>query len=81
MHLSKNESVLKREIIGIFDLDNATIQIDTRNFLKQLQKENKTVSLCSDLPKSFVLCDNEYTETVYITQLSSKTLQKRKDAI
>jgi ATP-dependent DNA ligase len=54
LHLSKNESVRENEIIGIFDMETATQSKETRNFLKQMQSDKKTVSLCDDLPKLVV---------------------------
>ncbi|NLN54992.1 MAG: DUF370 domain-containing protein [Clostridiales bacterium] len=77
VHLSKNETVLKGEIVGIFDIERSTLSQDTRNFLKQMQNDLKTVSLCDDIPKAFVLCDNIYTDRVYITQISPESLVKR----
>lgn len=77
IHLSKNESARKRDVVGIFDLETSSMQPDTRSFLKSLQKDLRVVNLCDDLPQSFVLCDGEYAETAYITQLSAKSLEKR----
>ncbi|MDD4124621.1 MAG: DUF370 domain-containing protein [Eubacteriales bacterium] len=77
LHLGKNESVREKEVVGIFDMETATLSRETRSFLKRMQNELKTVSLCDDIPKTFVLCDNSYTDTVYITQLSPGTTVKR----
>ncbi len=77
LHLGKNESVDEKEIVGIFDMDSATRSRDTVNFLKQMQSDMKTVSLCDDIPKTFVLCDNDRTDTVYITQISPAATAKR----
>ncbi|PKM63419.1 MAG: DUF370 domain-containing protein [Firmicutes bacterium HGW-Firmicutes-21] len=79
LHLSRNESVLKKEIIGIFDIDTASISADTRAFLAKLQENKRVVNLCDDLPKSFVLADNELCESLYITQISAASLKKRTD--
>ena len=62
IHLSNNESVSEKNIVGIFNLETASMQSDTREFLKQKQKE---------------LCDDEYAETVYFTCISAKALTKR----
>ncbi|MGI6715990.1 MAG: extracellular matrix regulator RemB [Eubacteriales bacterium] len=77
LHLGKGLSVKEDEVVGIFDMESATLSADTKNFLKEMQKDLKTVSLCDDIPKAFVLCDDVNTETVYITQLSPETISKR----
>lgn len=77
MHLGKSETVPDREIIGIFDIDKATVGVDTKNFLARMQKEYKAVNLCTDLPAAFVLTDGEYTDRIYITSLSARVLKSR----
>ena len=77
VHIGKNLSVNEKEIIGIFDMESSTVSTDTRLFLKNMQDNMKTVSLCDDIPKTFVLCDNEMTDTVYITQISAKSTLNR----
>ena len=64
----------REDIVGIFDLDNTTINSHTRNFLNESQKKNKVVYLVKDIPKSFVLTSDG---TVYIVELSSQILRKR----
>lgn len=63
-----------KDIVGIFDLDNTTINPFTRNFLNSKQAENKVVYLVRDIPKSFVLTADG---TVYIVEISSQVLKKR----
>jgi hypothetical protein len=77
LHLGKNESVLKEEIIGIFDIDLTTVSGPTKGFLAELQDKKRIVNLCDDLPKSFVLVENKLCESVYITQNSVSSLKKR----
>ncbi len=77
VHIGKNLSINEKEIIGIFDMESSTVSTETRNFLKNMQDDMKTVSLCDDIPKTFVLCDNEMTDTVYITQISAKSTLNR----
>lgn len=79
MHLGKSETLRERELVGIFDIDKATVSEDTKNFLKQMQDGFKTVNLATDLPAAFVLAANEYTDRVYLTALSAVALRKRAD--
>jgi len=77
LHLGKNESVQKKEIVGIFDIETASISVDTRTFFAKLQDEKRVVNLCDDLPKSFILTENELCENLYISQISAASLKKR----
>lgn len=66
------------DIIGIFDLDNASWSPRTRKFLERAEKEGRVVNAASDLPKSFVLRQRgDGTSAVYLSQLSSATLKGR----
>ena len=78
LHLGQSVLVSEREILGIFDLDNASWGYKTREFLDRAQREGRVVSVCDDLPRAFVLAGQEGTmPTVYITQLSSAALAGR----
>lgn len=77
LHLG-NETVIKTEnILGIFDLDTSTISKHTRNFLSVCEKENKVVNVSYELPKSFIVYNNNGKNTIYICQISSQTILKR----
>ncbi len=67
----------KEEILGVFDLDAASTGTDTKRFLSACEKSGRTVLAGNDLPKSFVLCAKGRKELVYITTLSSTTIEGR----
>ena len=78
LHLGQSVVVPHKEILGIFDLDNASWAYKTREFLEQAEAEGRAVWLGDDLPRSFVLVGrgNEPPK-VYISQLSSAALMGR----
>ena len=78
MYLSIGNDMAVREssIIGIFDMDNTSSSKRTRDFLSKAEKEGIVVP-CDDLPKSFVLTAEYGLDRVYLTSLSSYTLEKR----
>lgn len=78
LHLGGNGVVLKRDIIGIFDLDKTTISARTRNYLTAKEREGKVQTLGEGLPQSFVITKHN-KEHVFLSPISSKTLAKRKD--
>ena len=77
LHLGQETIVRHDDIIGIFDMDNTTISKNSRTFLNLAEKRKEVVNVSYELPKSFVLCNSNKKNTVYISQLSSATLQKR----
>ena len=78
LHIGQDAVVRLDEVVGIFDMENTTISQTTRTFLNDAEKQNRVVSVCDDLPRSFVVCrDKAGNETVYLSQISCATLRKR----
>ena len=76
LNIGNDMAVRDRSIIGIFDLDNTSTSKRTREFLEKSEKEGEVVP-CDDLPKSFILTAEYGMNRVYLTALSSATLEKR----
>ena len=77
LHLG-NETVIKTDdIIGIFDLDTASTKTDTKRFLSAHEKAGRMVTVGYDIPKSFVVTAKGRREMVYITTLSSSSIESR----
>lgn len=77
LHLGSDVVITKKSIVGIFDLDTATISKHTKNYLALAEKEGRVVNVSYELPKSFVVCIEDGNTKVYISQISSQTLSKR----
>ncbi len=77
LHLGSDTIIRTEEIVGIFDLDNSTVSLRTREYLARAEKQGKIVNVSSELPKSFVICREREGERIYICQLSPITLMKR----
>ena len=77
LHLGSDVVILKKSIIGIFDLDTSTVSKHTRNYLALAQREGRVVTVSQELPRSFVSAYENGTVMVYVSQLSSQTLLKR----
>lgn len=81
IHLGQDTVVKKADIIGIFDLDNATVSKRTRMFLEKAEKSGRVVNVSYELPKSFIICQGtDGKQIIYISQLSSATLLKRSES-
>ena len=82
LHLGNDVAVRKDEILGIFDLDNTSQSILTRNYLSAAEKAGCVVNAAGlELPKSFVVCSRDGKQTVYLCQLNSSTLRGRSDSL
>lgn len=76
LSIGNDMAVREKSIIGIFDMDNTSTSKRTRAFLEQAEKEGQVVP-CDDLPKSYVLTSEYGMTRLYLTALSSQTLEKR----
>ena len=74
--IGNDMAVRQSSVVGIFDLDNTSTSKRTRQFLEKAEQEGQVVP-CDDLPKSFVLTQEYGMDRVYLSALSSATLEKR----
>lgn len=73
-----NEQILKKEdIIGIFDIENASVSKYTKEFLSRSQQEGQVISVTGDLPKSIIVWERNGERRLYLSQLAPATLRKR----
>lgn len=79
LHLGNEKIVKDDDIIGIFDLDTTTNSKNTKRFLNLAEKKGDLECVTDDLPKSFVVCTHGGKRKVYLSQISSVTLNKRSD--
>ena len=76
LNIGNDMAVREKSIIGIFDLNNTSTSRRTREFLDKAEEEGQVVP-CDDLPKSFILTQEYGMDRIYLTTLSSATLDKR----
>lgn len=82
LHLGNNISVPTDDIIGIFDLDNASSARATRDFLRAAEEEGMVLAVGRDLPKSVVVCCPRGSwQRVYLSPLASATLLGRLESL
>lgn len=77
LHLGKNVIVEKKDIVGIFEMDKATLSKWCRKYLSNREKNGKIVYVTQKLPKSFIVCVKNNKEQVYVSPLMVNTLLKR----
>ena len=81
LHLGEKKVVKKRDIVGIFDMDTATVMKASRKFLNLAEKNGNAETLSYELPKSFIVCQKKRSgeKKVYISQITPSTLLKRSE--
>lgn len=79
LHVGNNKNILIERVIGIFDMDNATLSSVTRRFLSSQEKAGLSQNAAEDeLPKSFLLyLDSDGSYKICFSQLSSASLKGR----
>ena len=76
LHVGNGRTVKKKDVIGIFDLDSATVSKVTKDFVNRKEKEGDLEYDYSDLPRSFVLVDGEPCKIV-LSRISPQGLKIR----
>lgn len=77
VEIGSDAIICSGDIIGIFDIDKTTVFKVNRNYLSNMEKKGKIVTATEKLPKSFIVCDENSKQTVYISQFLPSTLLKR----
>ena len=77
-YIGQEKAIFSKDIVGVFDLDNATVSKISRDFLNKAEKSGQTtVVLGDDLPKSFIITNKNEKDEVIISQISPSTVKKR----
>ncbi len=79
LHVGNGKSIRKNKIIGIFDLDTATVSAVTKNYINRKQKSGLIEYSDTDLPRSFVVYDDGKEGCVVLSRISSSGLKIRAD--
>ena len=77
LHVGNNKNIRLSTVVGIFDMDNATLSAITRKYLSARQRENLVESAIEDIPKSFILYLDNGEYKICFSQLSTSALKGR----
>ena len=77
LHLGSGVLVPEKSVVGVFDLDNTSQSHITRKYLAAAEKSGQVINAAEDIPKSFVVCNDEDGMRVYLSQMATQTLLKR----
>ena len=76
LNIGGDTIINSENIVGIFDLDNCTVTKKGRDFINNNTNNIVTVSF-DELPKSFIIYNDEKGDKLYICQYQSSVLLKR----
>ena len=79
IHIGGDISLLKKNIVAVFDMDNTTVSKWTRQFLQLGEDDGKVINVGDELPRSFIVADDGKETKIYISPISSATILKRAD--
>ena len=79
LHIGNGVSIKEEEIIGIFDLDTATVSKITKKFISEKEKKGLIEYSDFDLPRAFILTKSNKKEKIILTRISSVGLKQRID--
>lgn len=77
LHIGNKQSVKKKDIIGIFDLDTSTETKTGKDFINRLERSGAVEYSDDDLPRSFVLVVEGGRCKARLSRISSKGLYAR----
>ena len=77
LHIGNRKSVKKKDIVGIFDLDTATVAKAGKDFINRMHREGRVEYDDSDLPRSFVLTTEKGECKVRLSRISTQGLRLR----
>jgi len=77
LHLGGDIVIPSKNIIAIFDIDSTTISKDTKEFLSVAEEEGFIETISNEIPKSFIVTETDKKSKIYLSPISSVTLQKR----
>ena len=77
LHVGNHKIIRVCDVIGIFDMDHTTTSAVTHKFLKEKEKQLLVEIAAGEIPKSFVLFEENGLYKICFSPLSSAALRGR----
>lgn len=81
LHLGNDVYVKQKDIVMICNLDTASVSKNTQIYLKKCEETGLVETICTDIPKSFVLMSQRTKGLKSRTKEKKKVLKNNKDKI
>ena len=79
LHIGNGVSIKDKNIIGIFDLDTATVSKITKKYINKNEKDGNVEYTDFDLPRSFIVCEEKGKYKIKLSRISSVGLKQGLD--
>ena len=76
LHIGGDVVIPMKNVIGILDIDTSRYRRIQGSSLK-LQEEGFVTAITQDIPRSFIITEEDKKSRIYLSPISSVTLQKR----
>lgn len=81
LHIGGNYVIPVKNIIAIMDLETTSLSKDTKEFLKVAEEEGFVKGVTDEIPKSYIITEFNKKSEIYLSAISSATLQKRVNSL
>ena len=81
LHLGNDVYVKQKDIVMICNLDTASVSKNTQIYLKKCEEKGLIETICTDIPKTFVLTSKRTRGLKKDIKETRKTLRNNKDKI
>ena len=79
LHIGNGESVKIEDIIGIFDLDTATVSSISKKYISENEKNGNVEYSDYDLPRAFIVTKKNKKDKIILSRISTVGLKMRID--
>ena len=79
LNIGNGVSIRDKDVIGVFDLDTATVSGVTRRFINEKQKKGRVEYTDTDLPRSFVVIEKDGECKIKLSRISTVGLKVRQE--
>jgi len=79
IHIGNGESVRTEDIVGIFDLDTATVSSISKKYISENEKKGRVEYSDYDLPRAFIVTKKGKKEKIILSRISTVGLKMRID--
>lgn len=77
MNIGGGNVIRRSSIVAVCDIDNTTCSRATRGLLAASEKNGEVINAAEDLPRSFILCEEDGKRRVWLSSLSPAALSRR----
>ncbi len=77
LHVGNNKIIRVKDVIGIFDMDHTTVSAVTRKFLTEKERQLLVEIAAVEIPKSFLLFEENGLYKICFSPLSCAALKGR----